>query len=175
MPAGFNLPGRRNERVWVRAQLDEPTRRGPFFLKAIARLASDVPPTAAESAFTSATIPVLRDRYGVVDTWRYGMRPLKDVLVGDTRETLMLMFAAGALVLLIAVANVANLLLARGTLRTREIAVRASLGASRGRLVRQLLAESVLLGLIGSAAGLAVTAGVVACRAHRGCDHRPAH
>jgi putative ABC transport system permease protein len=160
MPAGFNLPGRRNERVWVRAQLDEPTRRGPFFLKAIARLASGLTPTAAESALTSTTIPVLRDRYGVVDSWRYGLRPLKDVLVGDTRETLLLMFAAGALVLLIAVANVANLLLARGTLRTREIAVRASLGASRGRLVRQLLAESVLLGLIGSAAGLAVTAGV---------------
>jgi putative ABC transport system permease protein len=160
MPAGFNLPGRRNERVWVRAQPDAPTRRGPFFLKAIARLASDAPPTTAESALTSATIPVLRDRYGVVDTWRYGLRPLKDVLVGDTRETLLLMFAAGALVLLIAVANVANLLLARGTLRTREIAVRASLGASRGRLARQLLAESVLLGLIGSAAGLAVTFGV---------------
>ncbi len=160
MPAGFSLPGRRNERVWVRAQLDEPTRRGPFFLKAIARLPSDAPPTTAESALTSATIPVLRDRYGVVDTWRYGLRPLKDVLVGDTRETLLLMFAAGALVLLIAVANVANLLLARGTLRTREIAVRATLGASRGRLVRQLLAESVLLGLIGSAAGLALTFGV---------------
>jgi predicted permease len=160
MPAGFTLPGRRNERVWVRAQMDEPTRRGPFFLKVIARLASDLTPRAAESALTNATIPLLRARYGGVDTWRYGMRPLKDVLVGDTRETLLLMFAAGALVLLIAVANVANLLLARGTLRTREIAVRASLGASRGRLVRQLLAESVLLGLIGSAAGLAVTAGV---------------
>jgi len=160
MPTGFNLPGRRNERLWVRAQLDEPSRRGPFFLKAVARLASDAPTTTAESALTSATIPLLRDRYGVVDTWRYGLRPLKDVLVGDTRETLLLMFAAGALVLLIAVANVANLLLARGTLRTREMAVRASLGAGRGRLVRQLLAESVLLGLIGSAAGLAVTVGV---------------
>jgi predicted permease len=160
MPAGFNLPGRRNERVWVRAQLDEPTRRGPFFLRAIARLASDAPPTTAASVLSSATIPVLRDRYGVADTWRYGLRPLKDVLVGDARETLLLMLAAGALVLLIAVANVANLLLARGTLRTREMAVRASLGAGRGRLVRQLLAESVLLGLIGSAAGLAVTFGV---------------
>ena len=68
MPAGFTLPGRRNERVWARAQLDEPTRRGPFFLTGIARLEPDVTARAAESAVTGATIPVLRERYGVVDS-----------------------------------------------------------------------------------------------------------
>ncbi len=154
MPAGFNVPGQRHGAVWQRAIARQPTRRGPFYLNTIVRLARDVTPEAAAAKLTAAVTPVLRDKYAVKPTWRYGLRPLKETLVGDVRRTLLLLFGAMAFVLLIAIVNVMNLFLARGTVRARELAVRASLGAGRGRLARQLLAESALLGSLGGAAGL---------------------
>jgi putative ABC transport system permease protein len=135
-----------------------PARKGPFFVTAVARLLPGTSRAVASAelrAINRRIFPVWQDSYqDKASTW--GMMDLKEAVVGDVRRTQILVFGAVGLLLLIATNNATNLLLARATQRRRELAVRASLGASRGRLVRYMLAESAMLALAGASVGLCV-------------------
>jgi predicted permease len=130
--------------------------RGSHGLEGIARVRTGVP--LAQANLELRTIAaVLEKKYAETNTrWGAGSQPLRDEIVGDVRTALYVLFGAVACLLLIANANVANLMLARASVRGKEIALRAALGASRGRIVRQLLTESVLLAGLGGALGLLV-------------------
>jgi predicted permease len=161
MPPGYDVPGQSHGQVWLSAPVDEPSRRGPFYLWVALRLRPGVAAEQAAAHLTTAVSPVLEARYQAEPAWRYVVTPMKDVVVGDTRVTLWLFLAAAGLVLLIASVNVANLMLARGASRMRELAVRASLGGRRERLVRQLLAEAALVGCGSAIVGLVGAWGLI--------------
>ncbi len=117
--------------------------------------------TNASTLLNSAEAQVRQGYTASSSEWRYKTIPLKEVIVGDIGQTLTVLSVVVMCVLLIAIANVVNLLLARGSSREREVAMRTALGARRGRIVRQLLTESAILGLLGGLAGLVLAAGVV--------------
>jgi putative ABC transport system permease protein len=115
-----------------------------------ARLA---PAVTREQAISELTRTALAAEHAPKHLSGVTLVPLKDEVVGDARTPMLVLFAAVGCVLLIACANIANLLLARGTARQREIAIRSALGAGRGRVVRQLVTESLLLSFVGGIAG----------------------
>ncbi len=156
MPPGFTVPGLPDGQAWIKGRWRPPTRRGPFFLFTIVRLRPGLSHERAAIELTNLIAPVMKERFGGNPNWGYGVRSVRDTVVGDSRRTLLLAFGAVGLVLLISILNVANLMLARGTARAREFAVRASIGAGRWRLARQVLTESALLGAFGGALGLAL-------------------
>jgi putative ABC transport system permease protein len=154
MPPGFDFPERNQMWVPIAFSQDEASRRGSHYLMVVARLKQGVSLTQAQTEM-SAIAARLEQQYPQTNT-ALGAKvvPIHEELVGNLRPALLILLGAVALVLLIACANVANLLLARAASRQKEIAIRSALGANRSRLVRQFLTESMLLSITGGAAGL---------------------
>ena len=172
MPPRFDAPGRngeeRNIEIWASTNFygtpmpDHPPRNRRNLPTALARLKDGVTLEAAQSQMDLVVASLKRAfpaDYPQQSRWRVRLVPLKQVLVGNVRQSLILLLAAVTLVLLIACVNVANLLLARASTRTREIAIRHALGVGQPRLVRQLLTESLSLSLMGGIASMAILLG----------------
>jgi len=163
MPRFVQLPGfaNRNDQLWVPIAFppEEAAQRGNHFLEVIARLKPGITlkPAQAEMDTIAARLaqqyPDYNTRIGTV------VVPLQEEVVGDIKPALLILLGAVGFVLLIACANVANLLLARAAVRQKEIALRLALGASRSRLTRQFLTESVLLAMFGAGLGLLLAVG----------------
>ncbi|MGD8698041.1 MAG: ABC transporter permease [Gemmatimonadales bacterium] len=156
LPSGVESMAGWSAEVWPVMQLQPPTRRGPFYIAAIGRLSRGVSREDAArdlAAVSDRIFPLWADTFQDREA-RLTPFSLRDVMVGNVGGALLLLFGAVGFVLLIALANVANLSLARATAREQEVALRASLGASRGRLTRQLLVESATIAALGGAVGL---------------------
>ena len=159
----FQLPAGPPE-VWLPFQIDPNSGMQGHFFMAAGRLkpgtttaVADAQLQTAANDFRAQFPDALPARAG------FGSQPLQDTVVGNVRSSLLMLMGAVGFVLLIACANVANLLMVRATVRKRELAIRAAIGAGRGRIIQQLLTESVTLSMIGGALGLAL--GIVGIRA----------
>jgi len=171
VPAGYHDPGRtaeeRSIEIWAAsgfaaAPAPPPLRNSRFLQAAIARIKPGLTIAAAQSRL-DALVAALQKQfpvdYPLQSAWKVRLVPLKETVVGNVRQSLILLLGAVGLVMLIGCVNIANLLLARASARGREMAIRQALGAARNRLMSQLLTESLLLSLAGGIVGLAILSG----------------
>jgi putative ABC transport system permease protein len=143
--------------IYLPLQADPNSTDQAHYLRSSARLKPGVTLAQAQAAMKLAAEEYKRKfpgNIGMGPQDSFTAEPLRDTVIGDVRKSLLILLGAVGMVLLIACANVANLLLVRATMRKREIAIRAAMGAGRGRIIRQLLTESVLLSLGGGVFGL---------------------
>ena len=162
MPEATRWP--RQTDVWLALAMDDPAvrdmRRDNRIWQAIARLGPGVPLELARARVAAIATRVREASPETQDGWSATVHPIHDWIVGpETRRALYVLLGAVAFVLLIACVNVAHLLMARSATREREIAVRSALGAGRSRIVRQFLTESLVLALLGGAAGMLLSVG----------------
>jgi putative ABC transport system permease protein len=160
MPAGFSYPY--ESEAWTAMALTEQDQpRDNRFVSVVTRLKPNVSLTQAQTEMDTIN-QRLSQNFGETNSgWSVRLLELRESLVGDLRTSLLILLGAVAFVLLIACANVANLLLARAIYRQKEIAVRTALGASRMRIVRQLLTESMLLSIVSGVIGFTLSLGLI--------------
>ena len=154
LPPQFWWPTRPDVVVPLALDDHDRTLRAAHFLEAIARLRDGVSPENARQDLRVIGARLAKDFPAENANHAPNLRPLRDALVGDVRTMLLVVLGAVAFVLLIACANVATLLLARAAARQKEVSIRTAVGASRGRLVQQMLTESLVIAAAGGAAGV---------------------
>ena len=150
MPRGFGIP---NIDAQVYVPLGINLEEGRNY-SVVARLKSKVSASAANAEIASIAAQTAKENPELNAGWSASIIPLLDRTVGPVRPVLLVLFAAVGLILLLACANIANLLLMHSAARAREITVRLAVGAARGRIVRQLLVENLLLAILGGIAGI---------------------
>lgn len=165
MPSSFHFPQPAYQ-LWTNLRLIPPKRRGPFGWRGLARLKPGVSLAQAQMETNAIGRRIELENPMTYHRMTMPVALLRDEIIGNVRVALLAFLGAVLVLLAIAAANVACLLLARATVREREIALRVSLGAGRGRLIRQLLTESLLLSVLGGVAGcLLAYLGIAALRA----------
>jgi putative ABC transport system permease protein len=173
-PPGFRYPG--SAQVYLPAYLASSTQgRGNNYLNVVARLAPGATLEQAEAALAAVNARLAEEFAGNHAGLGARLTPLPTLLNSSVQQPLLILLGASALVLLIACANLANLLLARGSVRQRELAVRAALGAGRRALMRAVIADALVIASLGAVGGLAIAAAAVPLLLALAPDLLPSH